>query len=199
MQSFLRVATAHPEATVRNNTVKTWVKQVRDLAYGIEDYLLYFALYAATTSSSRAAGSWLSPAVIVARYRIVARIRDLKASIEDINQRNLRYHVVVGSPVVAPRAADEQKHVMLPNDADHDELTFQLGIIDDGNEKAQLIELIYDNNGSVGVVSVWGMGGMVKSSLVCMVHNNPVVLKEFDYDAWIVVSHPLDNPDMFWW
>ena len=37
MQAFLKVASAHPEATVRNDIVKTWVKQVRDLAYDVED------------------------------------------------------------------------------------------------------------------------------------------------------------------
>jgi hypothetical protein len=51
--------------------------------------------------------------------------------------------------------------------------------------------------GAVGVVAVCGMGGMGKSSLVRMVHNDPDVIAEFDCAAWITVPHPLDNPDVF--
>jgi len=44
---------------------------------------------------------------------------------------------------------------------------------------------------------VWGMGGMGKSSLVRMVHNDPVLLDEFDCGAWITVPHPLDGAEVF--
>ncbi|KAF8768978.1 hypothetical protein HU200_007056 [Digitaria exilis] len=161
MQAFLKVSSTNP---VPSDTVRTWVKQVRDLAYDVEDCLLDFALYAARTSSSRATGSWwLTPGAIAARHRIAARIRDLKASVEELNQRNLRYHVVVGSPAVAPRAADEQPAV-LP---------------DGGQDASSAAELAF------------------QSSLVRMVHNDPDLLDEFDYDVWVTVPHPLDNPEVF--
>jgi len=51
--------------------------------------------------------------------------------------------------------------------------------------------------GALRVVSVWGMGGMGKSSLVWAVHNDPVLLDEFDCGAWVTVPHPLDNPEVF--
>ncbi|RLM85855.1 disease resistance protein RPM1-like [Panicum miliaceum] len=197
MRSFLKVASAHPEAAVRNDTVRTWVKQVRDLAYDVEDCLLDFALYADRASSSRA-GYWLAPGAVAARHRIAARIRDLKARVEELNQRNLRYHVVVGSPA-APRGGEEQPPVLPDHDAQSAELAFQASadVVGRGREKAQLTELISGSNGAVGVVSVWGMGGMGKSSLVRMVHNDPVLLDEFDCDAWITVPHPLDGAEVF--
>ncbi|XP_025803740.1 disease resistance protein RPM1-like [Panicum hallii] len=197
MRSFLKVASAHPEAAVRNDTVRTWVKQVRDLAYDVEDCLLDFALYADRASSSRA-GYWLAPGAVAARRRIAARIRDLKARVEELNQRNLRYHVVVGSPA-APRGGEEQPPVLPDHDAQSAELAFQASadVVGRGREKAQLTELISGSNGAVVVVSVWGMGGMGKSSLVRMVHNDPVLLDEFDCGAWITVPHPLDGAEVF--
>ncbi|XP_062194775.1 disease resistance protein Pik-2-like [Phragmites australis] len=242
MQSLLKVASAHPEAAGRTDTVRTWVKQVRDLAYDVEDCLLDFALYAARTSSSRT-GSW-RPGALAERHRIADRIRDLKASVEELNQRNLRYHIIVDLPAAR---AEEQAAVLPDHDVHSAELAFQESdIIGRRNEKAKLTKLISGaepeiiherdhvatrsslgglisiflsnfmeknfvlarsppsarppsprSNGALRVVSVWGMGGMGKSSLVRMVHNDPELLDEFDCGAWVTVPHPLDNPDVF--
>jgi hypothetical protein len=141
MQAFLKVASAHPEATVRNDIVKTWVKQVRDLAYDVEDCLLDFALYAVRTSSSRA-GTWL-PGAIAERHRIAQRIRDLKASVEELNQRNQRYHIVFDNPA----ARVEEQPVLPDYDMHSDELAFQVSeIIGREEEKQALIDQISGGN-----------------------------------------------------
>ncbi|OEL31640.1 Disease resistance protein RPM1, partial [Dichanthelium oligosanthes] len=253
MQSFLKVASsANPKATVRTDTGKTWVKQVRDLAYDVEDCLLDFALYAIRTSSSRA-GSWL-PGAVAERHRIAARIRDLKASVEALNQRNRRYQIAV-SPTGAEEAAQASSSMLPDNDVHSLELAFQESdIIGRRDDKAKLTKLLISgvepviiheedhqaaavtprttssrglisnlfysyiaptrsspsiavarplpvppppSGGALRVVSVWGMGGMGKSSLVRMVHNDPVLLDEFDCGAWITVPHPLDSADVF--
>ncbi|KAM0885221.1 hypothetical protein ACQ4PT_030491 [Festuca glaucescens] len=88
MESFLLVTSTRPHAAARNDTMRTWVKQVHDLAYNVEDCLFDFALYSATVS-------WWSsclPGALAERHSIAAQIRDLKASVEELNQRNLRYH-----------------------------------------------------------------------------------------------------------
>ena len=202
MQAFLKVASAHPEATARNDIVKTWVKQVRDLAYDVEDCLLDFALYADRTSSSRL-GSWL-PGAIAGRRRIAERIRDLKASVEALNQRHQRYLQIAvgpGAGGVIPEAQSSSSSALHEHD-EHSaaELAFQVsGIIGRDTEIKEVTKLLSGNNndgGALRVVSVWGMGGMGKSSLVRMVHNDPELLAEFDCRAWVTVPHPLDNPDV---
>ncbi|CAN6175007.1 unnamed protein product [Urochloa humidicola] len=193
MQSFLKVASAHPKATARNDIVKTWVKQVRDLAHDVEDCLLDFALYADRASSSPAGSSWL-PAAVAERRRIAARIRDLKARVEQLNQRNLRYHVAVADDRVT---AAEEPQPVLP--ADHDvqsaELAFQVssGVIGRGRDKDAVTALLSGGDGAVAVVAVWGMGGMGKSSLARAAFNDPVLLDEFDCGAWVTVPRPLDD------
>jgi energy-coupling factor transporter ATP-binding protein EcfA2 len=171
------------------------VKQVRDLAYDVEDCLLDFALYAVRTSSSRA-GTWL-PGAIAERHRIAQRIRDLKASVEELNQRNQRYHIVFDNP--ATRV--EEQPVLPDYDMHSDELAFQVSeIIGREEEKQALIDQISGGNAELRglrMVSVWGMGGMGKSSLVRMVHNDAALLDEFDCGAWVTVPHPLDNADVF--
>ncbi|CAL5073302.1 unnamed protein product [Urochloa decumbens] len=199
MQAFLKVSSSmssssKPEAAGRgDNTVRTtWVKQVRDLAYDVEDCLLDFALYADRFSSSRA-GSWL-PGAVAERRRIAARIRDLKASVEALNQRNQRYHIGDGV-----QGAQQPPPSALPEHGDRSaELAFQVsGIVGRDGEKDAVIKLLSGINGALRVVSVWGMGGMGKSSLVRMVHNDTNLIAEFDCSAWITVPHPLDSAEVF--
>ncbi|WVZ65572.1 hypothetical protein U9M48_014913 [Paspalum notatum var. saurae] len=197
MQAFLRVASARPEATVRNDTTKTWVKQVRDLAYDLEDCLLDFALYAATTSASRGA-SWL-PSAVAERHRIASRIRDLKASVEALNQRNQRYHIAVAA---ATEAHHQPVSSSLPPPEHYDDVRSAKNkpacdIIGRDGEKKAVIRLLAEIDGALRVVSVWGMGGMGKSSLVRKVYNDADLLGEFDCGAWVTVPHPLDSPAEF--
>ncbi|CAL5082358.1 unnamed protein product [Urochloa decumbens] len=247
MQAFLRSASAHPEAAARSDMVRSWVKQVRDLAYDVEDCLLDVALHAARASSSRA-GS-LRPGAVAERHHIAARIRDLKTRVEQLNQRNQRYGVsVVDGPAAGAAAAEQAAAAAATPPADRDaELAFQESdIIGRLDEKAALTELISGAEpgegggrrrmpllrglvsnllfrniveyfcvpsiggpgeaaaiptsprpGALRVVSVYGMGGMGKSSLVWAVHNDPVLLDEFDCGAWVTVPHPLDSAEAF--
>lgn len=203
MRSFLRVASARPDAAAaRNDTVRTWVKQVRDLAYGVEDCLFDFALYSATASSSTWAWPCL-PGPLAARHGIAERIRGLKASVEELNRRNLRYHVIVDHNPAPPGGGAEvgaqQQLVPYHDVLSSAELAFQeWEIIGRSQEQAELKDLISAGDGAaMGVVSVWGMGGMGKSSLVSMVRNDPVLLDTSDCGAWVTVPHPLDNTDEF--
>uniref|UniRef100_A0ACD5U938 Uncharacterized protein n=1 Tax=Avena sativa TaxID=4498 RepID=A0ACD5U938_AVESA len=194
MQSFLRVASARSDAAARNDTVRTWVKQVRDLAYDVEDCLFDFALYSATASSC---SSWL-PGALATRHSMAQRIRDLKASVKELNKRNLRYNIIVELP---SGAADVQQAILPYHDVmSATELAFQeWDIVGRSSEKEKLInDLISGGDGSaLAVVSVWGMGGMGKSSLVSMVRNDPELLDAYDCSAWVTVPHPLDNTDEF--
>nr|CAB3453957.1 unnamed protein product [Digitaria exilis] len=137
------------------------------------------------------------------RHRIAERIRDLKASVVELNQRNQRYHIVVVDGTT-PARVGEQQAVVPYQDMLSSELAFQVSdVIGRNHEKTELIELISSSttttasSAGLRVVSVWGMGGMGKSSLVRMVHNDAALLDEFDYGAWVTVPHPLDSPDVF--
>ncbi|KAL5200897.1 hypothetical protein ABZP36_035251 [Zizania latifolia] len=112
MRSCLKVASAKHDA---DDIVKTWGKQVRELAYDVEDCLLDFALYA----SSPGLGAWLPEHLNLARrHRVAARIRELNASVKELNQRFKRYSIVVNHPRGGDGGGDDQQQQgVLP---DHD-------------------------------------------------------------------------------
>ncbi|CAM0952448.1 unnamed protein product [Alopecurus aequalis] len=179
MQSFLSVQSSAGAGC--NDTVKTCVKHVRDLACDLEDCLLDFTMHAARAPWLR----W-GPG-IATRHRVAGRIRDLKASLVELNQRNQRYNVFVADKATPAAAADEHGH------ADDD---FQLSPgnghqdIQRAGEMKHLADLVKREGATV--VSVWGMGGMGKSSLVRMLYDDTDLIDDFDGRAWVTVPHPLD-------
>jgi hypothetical protein len=181
MQSFLRVQSSAGAAC--KDTVKTCVKQVRDLACDLEDCLLDFTLHA-----SRARWLRWGPG-LVARHRVAGRIRDLKASVVELNQRNQRYNVFVAENV-PPAAAEQYGHAddeyQLTHGDEHQD-------IQRAGEMKDLANLV--NREGASVVWVWGMGGMGKSSLARMLYDDRALIDGFDGRAWITVPHPLDSTD----
>jgi len=89
MQSFLSVTT---EEHVRNNIVSTWVTQVRDLAYDVED-CIEFVVHLDTKSDwwlrSIKCCNCMAPALSLDEAN--ADIEQLKARVQDVSQRNIRY------------------------------------------------------------------------------------------------------------
>ncbi|RLM69609.1 disease resistance protein RPM1-like [Panicum miliaceum] len=114
MQSFLSVTT---EEHVRNNIVSTWVTQVRDLAYDVED-CIEFVVHLDTKSDW-----WLrlikccncmAPALSLDEAN--TDIEQLKARVQDVSQRNIRYLIgdFVPKPIMEmnqPAAADRKELV----------------------------------------------------------------------------------------
>uniref|UniRef100_A0A0D9XFP5 Uncharacterized protein n=1 Tax=Leersia perrieri TaxID=77586 RepID=A0A0D9XFP5_9ORYZ len=189
MQSFLRATSGGGGAA--GDTVRTWVKQVRDLAYDVEDCLLDFMLLASSPSSR--------PWCLAAHYRVASRIRELKACFEELNQRNLRYQVVSAAAAVATAGVHDDEHIRSSGGGAFQE-SQDIGRVD---EKKKLIDLIGSSSGDGNaagkrrVVSVWGMGGMGKSSMARMVYNDPDFIDGFDCRAWVTVPHPLDDAGEF--
>ncbi|KAM0872651.1 hypothetical protein ACQ4PT_038582 [Festuca glaucescens] len=154
----------------RSDTKHTCVKQVRDLAGDFE-----------VRPRVRQAWSCL-PGPLVRSHHISTRIREL-------NERNvhLRHHVQLLTQQQLP------PYYHVPSAT---ELSFQeLEIIGRSRESAELKRLIFGGDAAaMGVVSVWGMGGIGKSSLV---RNEPELLDAYDCGGWLTMPHHLDNTDEF--
>nr|UBY07315.1 NBS-LRR disease resistance protein [Dasypyrum villosum] len=215
MQSFLRVQSSATRwgAGGSRDTVRTCVKQVRDLACDLEDCLLDFTLHASRPRWLR----W-GPG-LVARHRVAGRIRGLKATVVDLNQRNQRYNVFAATAdshhgadlvrelkaIVVELNQRNQQHNVPAEEGQHghadDECACaQLSPGDEGQdierveETKHLADLV-KGGGGARVVSVWGMGGMGKSSLVRMLYNDRDFIDGFDGRAWFTVPHPLESAD----
>ncbi|KAI7996756.1 Disease resistance protein RPM1 [Camellia lanceoleosa] len=145
MRSFLQDAEARSES---DKGVKTWVKQVRDVAYNTEDILEEFLL---RLSPPQGSGFSLPP------QRLPP-----PAPIES------------ATPLGGSDRGSEEE-----DDAD---------VVGIENPKSLLISWLVNGEQNLTAVSVVGMGGVGKTTLVKKVYDSQAVKKSFDRHAWITVS-----------
>ncbi|KAM0824756.1 hypothetical protein ACQ4PT_069986 [Festuca glaucescens] len=188
MQSFLMTA---DEERSQHKVLATWVKHVRDLAYNVEDSLMDFTLL-----SERRKSWWRSPRTMVERRRITKEIKKLRAKVEDVSNRNLRYRLIDESLGSKPTAAEEQANIATAalfgiNKA-------RLAALEhEKSSTVDLHQLISGNGVDLMVVAVWGTSGELgKMSAIQEVYNDPIIGSNFGFRAWVRLTHPF-NPQEF--
>ncbi|PON63354.1 NB-ARC domain, LRR domain containing protein [Parasponia andersonii] len=193
IKSFLRVADAMEE---NDANLKVWVKQVRDVAYDIEDSLDEFNLRFAPTCGGRAFHARLRNLLrfvknLRARHRIASEIQGIKSRVGSISEGRRRYAVGgIGSSSgggLVRRRLGRQGDALLLEEAD---------LVGIGEPKRRMIEWLMGNDSGRQVVSVVGMGGLGKTTLVKQVYEDPRVKKRFKVHAWVTVSRSFKTKDL---
>nr|GMD59518.1 disease resistance protein RPM1-like [Ipomoea batatas] len=170
--------------------IKVWVKQVRDVAYDIEDAIDEFMLLPAGHQSSIFCGFlwrfFFSIRNLKPRRKIAYEIQGIKSRVRNIaegHQRyRYRYHV--------PDQVSSTSHAYeIANDRRSDALLLEEDeIVGIENPRKELISLLLKEDPTLKVISVVGMGGSGKTTLVKKVYDDAAVKKHFQSHAWITVS-----------
>ncbi|XP_062197850.1 disease resistance protein Pik-2-like [Phragmites australis] len=193
MHSFLNVAN---EERVKNSVVRTWVRQVRDLAYDVEDCIEF------VVHLDNEPNWWrrlLPPCMAVAALPLdeaVAEIQQLKARVEDVSRRNSRYSLISDSgskPITQPQPASSTAVS-----------TTALDMLVEARHTARkqqglgdLTQLIAKECSDLGVISVWGTGGdLGTTSIIRKAYQDPEICQNFGCRGWVKLTHPF-NPHEF--
>ncbi|KAM1237909.1 hypothetical protein TB2_038700 [Malus domestica] len=176
---------------------KTWVTSVRDLtcdAENVIDEFLYhiYDKQSATPFTKLLHRTIYFPKNLWYRHRIAKKLQKITKKMKAIPERNERYGVSTiegtssGSvPRWVKNKAESSLYIM------EDEL---IGIED---KKQTLMGLLMNGEENEMVVSVVGMGGSGKTTLVANIFNNENVKRHFDCYAWITVSQTFVIEDLF--
>ncbi|XVF30622.1 hypothetical protein REPUB_Repub16aG0074400 [Reevesia pubescens] len=196
MRSFLE--DADKTGSVHSEAKNDWVANVRDIACEIEDVLHDF-MYHMSKQQQWRGNKYTSfflkgicfPQNLFFRHKTAGKLQEIKKRLTNIENRNQRYGVN------QLEGKDERNIEGMLGNYDpnwlKNESESSLFLKDDdlvGIEKTQHELVGWLTNGELQriVISVVGMGGSGKTTLVANTFNKEIVKHHFDCSAWITVS-----------
>ncbi|CAN6222665.1 unnamed protein product [Urochloa humidicola] len=177
MLAFLMAA--HEERD-EHKVIKTWVKQVRDVAYDVEDCLQDLAVRLGKPSW------WCFLRMLIDRHRVATRMKELREKVEDVSQRNIRYRLIKGTgpkPATGTGTSSFSGATM-----------FGIEEARRQKDKVDLSQLTNDGNEDLRVIVVWGTSGLLGQTVVIEgAYNGLKRSKKYELYAWVRIVHPF-NP-----
>ncbi|GJN07339.1 hypothetical protein PR202_ga25163 [Eleusine coracana subsp. coracana] len=149
MQSFLM--TADEERDQNNKVLNTWVKQVRNVAYNVEDNLLDFEVQAEREKPPLLGCIPRNPCD---RRRVAMEVKELKAKVEDVSSRNLRYRLIKDDTTRGTKPVDHG----VQQGGMEDEV-WRVTMEQEKPADVDLGQLILSKVVDLQVVAVWGRSG----------------------------------------
>jgi disease resistance protein RPM1 len=169
--------------------VKTWVKQVREVAYHIEDVIDEYVLHVAQRLHQQSFIAFLHKIgrllkKIKPHHDIATKNQDIKISVREIKERSERYGF---------SSLDQGSSSKATNVTWHDPRVGSLFIEEDEvvgieSTRDELVSWLVGGVSKRSVISVVGMGGIGKTTLTKKVYENESVKGHFDCRVWITVS-----------
>jgi disease resistance protein RPM1 len=179
IKAFLRAA---DQTEKEDPQLEVWVKQVRDVAYDIEDALDECRLQLTQRHGNDLYDSLAKIiTTLKARHQLGSKIQRIRSRVVNISETRQRL-IPREAPVVDSKTwLDRRQDGLLLEEAD---------LVGIEIPKKQLISWLIPRPGDTGgkVVSVVGMGGLGKTTLVKKVYDDAQVKLHFKYRAWMFVS-----------
>ncbi|KAH6812809.1 hypothetical protein C2S51_021827 [Perilla frutescens var. frutescens] len=178
-----------------SKTVRKWIAEIRDLAYRAEDVVVeYYSVRMSSSSSSCSDGSSSSVGcrrrlvhrmgLVRRRYQLGSEILDIKSELARVTKAMQEYginKIIDGATVSSDNQNLARKS--FPN--------FVIGDCFVGKEEdlKQLVSLVADDK-EHPIISVWGMGGIGKTTIAKKVYNQMKEARNscFDCFAWVCIS-----------
>ncbi|XP_020188576.1 disease resistance protein Pik-2 isoform X1 [Aegilops tauschii subsp. strangulata] len=197
MKSFLNIADSE---RLKNPVVRTWVLQIRELAYDVED-CIEFVVHLDKKNRwwlrvLKPASWFLRPCVDLSRLLsldlAVVELEQLKARVEDVSSRNARYSLINSDSVSKPATTAAQ-----PASGDTVGMMAVNRLIQAANtdrEELNITRLLPKKDHDLGVISIWGtgVGDLGMPSIAWNTYTDKETCKNFVWRAWVKLTHPFD-------
>ncbi|BBH08733.1 NB-ARC domain-containing disease resistance protein [Prunus dulcis] len=197
MTAFLNDAEGKNAA---NEGGRTWVASVRGMAYNVEDIIdeFMYHMYERGCHDGRFA-RWFHQTIRIPqnvwfRRQMSKKLRKISRMIKAIPERNQRYGVG-GLEGTSSTCDDVGK--WMRNQAESSLFIKEDELVGIERKKQLLMNWLMNGEQQQTVISVVGMGGSGKTTLVAKTFNDERVKKQFHCCAWITVSQTYVIDDLF--
>ncbi|KAF3440147.1 hypothetical protein FNV43_RR18425 [Rhamnella rubrinervis] len=195
MKSFLKDAEDQKSHTT-TAVDETWVADVRDLAYEVEDAIDEFMYHMNQQQGGVSFARFLHQTIYLPKnlwekHRIATKLQKIIKIVKAIPERRQRYIVDRREG----KRSDEDKWVQ-----NHGESTLFMKeeeLVGIEDNKIKLMGWLMDEDPRQTVVSLFGMGGSGKTTLAANVYKNEKVKRYFNCHAWITVSQTYVIKELF--
>ncbi|TVU04824.1 hypothetical protein EJB05_47959 [Eragrostis curvula] len=172
---------AHDEQD-KHQVVKTWVKQVRDVAYDAEDSLQDFAVRLGKPSW------WRILRKLFDRHHAAKQMKELRAKVEDVSQRNQRYQLIKGSGSKATASTGQSSMVSETMSGTEEAMRLR------NKAKVDLIRLIHGKKDEdLRVIALWSTNDVFgEMSIVKRAYDDLKRDNKFECQAWIRITNPFN-------
>ncbi|KAG6511333.1 disease resistance protein RPM1-like [Zingiber officinale] len=181
LKIFLRGADAGDD----KDDIKAWMRQLRDIAYDMEDLLEEYTFHFGQPHRHRLLG-FLTTSIQSLRHLFTRRkmsiaIQDIKTQLRNISERRSTYKFNSSFNATKKRVHDRHLAALFMEEAE---------LVGIRKPKEEIVGRLVKGGGSssLTVVSVVGMGGLGKTTLVRKVYDDEQVKGWFNSHAWITVT-----------
>ncbi|XP_018728653.2 putative disease resistance protein At1g50180 [Eucalyptus grandis] len=188
VQGLLRDADARRE---HSEAVGELVAQLRDFAYDAEDLIERYILRATPKEGQyiTRACAWLVAKCTCGQVHVVGtEIEDLKSSISNLRTSMLAF----GTQPANEGDHERGRYLTWKRTYSH----FEEDFVGREDSIEELVEKLLKDGKQYRVISIWGMGGVGKTSLARKVLAQDEVKKNFTSFAWACVSQEYDVKDI---
>ncbi|KAK8561086.1 hypothetical protein V6N12_048162 [Hibiscus sabdariffa] len=203
--AFLEDADRRLGVVPLSETDKQWVASIRDIAYDVEDVVDEFMYHFNKQQQWKGKSSRFFlklihfPKNLLVRHRVAVELQDINKRIKSIAERNERYRVSwLESRKSNKQVAGEYQRTNWVKNLGESALFFKdddlVGI---GKPQSKLLGWLMDQELQRTVISVVGMGGLGKTTLVANTFNRQIVKQYFDCCVWITVSQQYVVTELF--
>uniref|UniRef100_A0A2N9HHT8 Uncharacterized protein n=1 Tax=Fagus sylvatica TaxID=28930 RepID=A0A2N9HHT8_FAGSY len=171
-----------------SNVARTWDRQAREKTFHIEDVIDEYILHITKHPQTRKRFRFLVdiiPGMTLERHVIASKIQDINNDLKALRERGESFgfnSLEQGGPSYDTRRDPWHDPRMASLFIEENEL---VGI---ESPKIELIELLVKGPSNRTVISVIGIGGLGKTTLVKKVYDSEQVAPHFQCHAWITVS-----------